>query len=162
MAEKNFQHNQYLTFVLAGELFACSIASVREIIDATEATQLPMSPPYLLGVINLRGAAVPVVDLRVKFRMPITPLTVHSCVIVTEIDCMGEKLILGALADAVQEVIEFDTNLISPAPRLGVNVDTRFIKGMAQVGDRFCIILDLTTVFSDDELGEVAKVADTA
>ncbi|MCA1987485.1 MAG: chemotaxis protein CheW, partial [Desulfovibrio sp.] len=103
MSETMAQLNQHLTFTLGEEHFACNIASVREILDAAETTRIPMTPPYMRGVINVRGHAVPVVDLRVKFGMETAPDTVNTCVIITEIIVGTETVLLGALADSVQE-----------------------------------------------------------
>ncbi len=150
--------NQYLTFTLGEELFACNIGTVREILDAAETTRIPMTPSYMRGVINLRGNAVPVVDLRVKFGMEPAPVTVDTCVIITEVDIGGDTVPLGALADSVQEVLEIPTEDVSPPPRLGASIDTRFMNGMARMGERFCILLDLKAIFSDEELAEVAAM----
>lgn len=158
MSETMAQLNQHLTFTLGEEHFACNIASVREILDAAETTRIPMTPPYMRGVINVRGHAVPVVDLRVKFGMETAPDTVNTCVIITEILVGSETVLLGALADSVQEVSEIPQDTISPPPRLGASIDTRFMTGMARMGDRFCMLLDLNAVFSVDELAEVAAV----
>lgn len=158
MSETMAQLNQHLTFTLGEEHFACNIASVREILDAAETTRIPMTPPYMRGVINVRGHAVPVVDLRVKFGMETAPDTVNTCVIITEILVGSETVLLGALADSVQEVLEIPQDTISPPPRLGASIDTRFMTGMARMGDRFCMLLDLNAVFSVDELAEVAAV----
>ncbi|MCA1944197.1 MAG: chemotaxis protein CheW [Desulfovibrio sp.] len=158
MSETMAQLNQHLTFTLGEEHFACNIASVREILDAAETTRIPMTPPYMRGVINVRGHAVPVVDLRVKFGMETAPDTVNTCVIITEIIVGTETVLLGALADSVQEVLEIPQDTISPPPRLGASIDTRFMTGMARMGDRFCMLLDLNAVFSVDELAEVAAV----
>lgn len=156
------QLNQYLTFTLAEELFACNISTVREILDAAETTKIPMTPPYMRGVINLRGHAVPVVDLRITFGMEPAPVTVDTCVIITEINVKGEAIPLGALADSVQEVLEIAPEEISPPPRLGASIDTHFMTGMARMGERFCILLDLNAVFSDEELADVVAFAEAA
>ncbi|AGW12340.1 chemotaxis protein CheW [Megalodesulfovibrio gigas] len=162
MSETLAQLNQHLTFTLGGEQFACNIASVREILDAAETTRIPMTPPYMRGVINVRGHAVPVVDLRVKFGMETAPDTVNTCVIIAEVTVGAEAVLLGALADSVQEVLEIPQDTISPPPRLGASIDTRFMTGMARMGERFCILLDLNAVFSVDELAEVAACSQAA
>ncbi|GAB7079158.1 chemotaxis protein CheW [Megalodesulfovibrio paquesii] len=159
MSDATSQLNQHLTFSLGEEQFACNIGSVREILDAAETTRIPMAPEYMRGVINVRGQAVPVVDLRVKFGMEPAPVTVHTCVIIMELSVGGDTVLLGALTDSVQEVIEIPQDTISPPPRLGASIDTRFMTGMARMGERFCILLDLNAVFSVDELAEVASVA---
>ncbi|MFO7766734.1 MAG: chemotaxis protein CheW, partial [Pelovirga sp.] len=147
---------QYLTFKLDQEIFALSIAKVREVLDFTEITKVPKTPDFMRGVINVRGGVVPVMDLRVKFGMEPTPQTVNTCIIIVEIIIEGEKTILGALADQVEEVLDLDPDQIEPAPRVGTGLRTEFIKGMGKRDDQFIIILDIDRVFSSEELAAVA------
>jgi purine-binding chemotaxis protein CheW len=144
--------NQYLTFTLDEELFALDIASVREILDMTVITRIPRVPEFMRGVINLRGRAVPVVDLRLKFGLGRTEKTVHTCIIITEVEQDGEKLVVGALADSVQEVFELEPEAIEPSPRMGTAIRAEFIKGMGRRDERFIVILDVNKVFSSEEL----------
>jgi len=147
---------QYLTFVLDGERYAVEISKVREVLEFTTVNRVPRTPEYLRGMINLRGNIVPVIDLRLKLGMSRTERTVDTCVIITEVDVDGERLVLGALADSVQEVIELDAASIAPPPRMGTRVDTRFIRGMGKREDQFLVILDIELVLSDEELAAVA------
>lgn len=157
MSEDSFNEtNQYLTFKLDQEIFALSIAKVREVLDFTEITKVPKTPDFMRGVINVRGGVVPVMDLRVKFGMEPTPQTVNTCIIIVEILIEGEKTILGALADQVEEVLDLDPDQIEPAPRVGTGLRTEFIKGMGKRDEQFIIILDIDRVFSSDELAAVA------
>lgn len=142
---------QYLTFRLGEEVFALDIAQVREVLDFPRITRVPRMPGFLRGVTNLRGAVVPVVDLRLKFGMPAAERTVNSCVIIVEIGCGDERTVLGALADSVQEVIGLEAAQIEPSPRIGASLRTEFIRGMGKRDDHFVIILDVERVFSDDE-----------
>ena len=103
---------QYLTFKLADEVFAIDVANIREILDFTTVTKVPQTPEFMRGVINLRGSVVPVVDMRLKFGMPKTEKTVNTCIIVTEMELEGETIVVGALADSVQEVLEFEPEQI--------------------------------------------------
>jgi len=151
---------QYLTFNLEDELFSLEIARVREVLDYTIITKVPRMPDYMQGVINLRGGVVPVVDLRTKFGMPAGDVTVNTCIIIVEAMVDGDMLILGLLADSVQEVLDLDGESIKPAPRIGTKLDTGFIKGMGRQNDRFIIILDIDRVFSSDELGVVQGIRD--
>jgi len=152
--------NQYLTFTLGNELFALGIASVREILDDKNITRIPRTPPFMRGVINLRGHAVPVVDLRLKFGMSRTEFTVSTCVIITEVNGDGDAMALGALADSVQEVVELSPAQIDPPPRMGTAIDVAFIKGMGKLGERFVIVLDVDRVFSAEELSRVVNARD--
>ena len=160
------QATQYLTFRLGQEVFALGIGQVREVLDYTAITRVPRMPEFMRGVINLRGSVVPVVDLRLKFGMAATERTLNTCIIIAEVALGGERTLLGALADSVQEVIDLEAGQIEPPPRLGASVDARFIRGMGKHDERFVIILDADRVFSGEELslvrgaGEEGTVAD--
>jgi purine-binding chemotaxis protein CheW len=153
---------QYLTFQLEEEVFAFDIAKVREVLDFTDVTRVPQTPEFMRGVINLRGNVVPVVDMRLKFGMTATPKTVNTCVIIVEVTVDDEALILGAMADSVQEVLDLDQDQIEPAPRIGSRLNTEFICGMGKHGEEFIIILDIDRVFSGTELSLVRQGEETA
>ncbi len=144
--------SQYLTFKLEDEVFALDISKVREVLDFTVVAKVPQTPDFMLGVINLRGSVVPVVDMRLKFGMSATEATVNTCIIIVEIEIDGEITVLGALADSVQEVMDLDPDQVEPPPRIGTRLNTKFIKGMGKQGENFIIILDIDKVFSADEL----------
>jgi len=146
------QAAQYLTFRLGEEVFALDITQVREVLDYTAITRVPRMPEFMRGVINLRGSVVPVVDLRLKFGMALTERTVNTCIIIAEVAIEGERTLLGALADSVQEVIDLEAGQIEPPPRLGTSINAQFIRGMGKRDERFVIILDVDRVFSNDEL----------
>ncbi|MBE7415777.1 MAG: chemotaxis protein CheW [Deltaproteobacteria bacterium] len=151
-AEAVSENMQYLTFRLEDEVFALDITQVREVLDFTTVTKVPRTPDFMRGVINLRGSVVPVVDMRLKFCMSRTEQTVNTCIIIVEISLDGEKLVIGALADSVQEVIEIEPGQIEPPPRIGTRLNTEFIKGMGKRDEQFIIILDIDRIFSSDEL----------
>jgi len=146
---------QYLTYTLADEVFALDIGKVREVLDFTTVTKVPNMPDYMRGVINLRGSVVPVVDLRRKFGMSATEKTVNTCVIIAEVSVDGDTTVMGALADAVQEVVDLEPHQIEPAPKIGTKLRTEFIRGMGKHNNRFIIILDIDKVFSVDEVSLV-------
>lgn len=148
----------YLTFTLDDELFAVDVAKVREVLDYTVITKIPRTPEYMRGVINLRGSVVPVIDLRLKFGMSKTENKLDTCVIVLEIRLDEETIILGALADSVQEVFELEPDQIDPAPRFGTRFKTDFLKGMGKRDEKFIMILDIDKVFSSEELMLVQDV----
>ena len=152
--------SQYLTFKLEDEVFALEIAKVREVLDFTLIAKVPQTPEFMLGVINLRGTVVPVVDMRLKFAMTRTETTVHTCIIIVEIEIDGENTVLGALVDSVQEVMDLDPEQIEPAPRIGTRLNTKFIKGMGKRDNHFIIILDIDKVFSVDDLATVRNVSE--
>ncbi len=143
--------HQYLTFKLGEEIFGLDIERVREVLEYSPVTALPRMPDFMRGVINLRGSVVPVVDLRVAFGMTKVDRTVNTCVIIVEMTVEGAPIVIGAVADSVQEVIELDHTRIEPAPRIGANLCNRFIKGMGKHNGRFVIILDSDTVFTEEE-----------
>jgi purine-binding chemotaxis protein CheW len=149
---ETIEATQYLTFKLGDEIFALNISKVREVLDFTTVTKVPTTPPFMRGVINLRSSVVPVVDLRLKFRMTETVMTVNTCIIIVEVTVDNETTVLGALADSVQEVLDLEPGHIEPVPRIGTKLNTAFIKGMGKRDDKFIIILDIDKVFSVDEL----------
>jgi purine-binding chemotaxis protein CheW len=150
---------QYLTFKLADEVFALDVAKVREILEYTTVTKVPRTPEFMRGVINLRGSVVPVIDLRLKFGMAATVQTINTCIIVAEVEMGGELIMLGALADSVQEVNEMEPEQIEAAPHIGTHLNTDFIKGMGKHDGTFVMILDIDRVFGTDELEMIAEAA---
>jgi purine-binding chemotaxis protein CheW len=143
---------QYLTFKLGDEVFALDVAKVREILELANITKVPQTPDFMRGVINLRGSVVPVIDMRLKFGMSSTEQTVNTCIIVAEVQLDDEIIVLGALADSVQEVIEMEPEQIEAAPHIGTHLSTDFIKGMGKHDGRFIMILDVDRVFTAAEL----------
>lgn len=143
---------QFLTFTLSDELFAVNIGKVREVIEFTGATRVPRTPPYMRGVINLRGSVVPVMDLKEKFGMGQTAKEIGTCVVITEVHLGDEQVVLGALADSVQEVFDLEADQIEPPPTIGTRIDTTFIRGMGKKGENFVIILDIDKVFAAAEI----------
>lgn len=147
---------QYLTFRLGEELYALDIANVREVLDYTSITRVPRMPESMLGVINLRGSVVPVIDMRLKFGIAPTEKTVNTCIVIVEVTMDDESIIIGALVDSVQEVFDLEPSQVEPPPRLGKKLNTDFIKGMGKREDEFVIILEINRVFSVDEVAGVA------
>jgi purine-binding chemotaxis protein CheW len=142
---------QYLTFQLGDEVFALDVSRVREILECTTITRVPRTPDYMRGVINLRGNVVPVVDMRLKLGLRETEKTVDTCIVVVEIGGEGESIVMGALVDSVQEVIEIEHDQIEPAPKIGIRLNTDFVAGMGKKDDRFVIILNMDKVLSSDK-----------
>ena len=149
---------QYLTFKLADEIFALDVAKVREILEITTITKVPRTPDFMCGVINLRGSVVPVIDMRLKFGMSATERTVNTCIIVVEVQMEDEVIVLGALADSVQEVVEMEPEQIEAAPHIGTQLNTDFIKGMGKHDGHFIMILDIDRVFTTEELSSVQQL----
>lgn len=151
------ENNQYLTFTLNDEIFALDISSVREVLELTTITRIPRTPLYMRGVINLRGHAVPVLEMRSKFGMPAIDDTVNTCIIIIDVDMDGESTIIGTLVDSVREVSEMPPESIEPAPRMGTAIKSEFIRGMGKQDENFVIILDVNRIFTAEELAEVAQ-----
>ncbi len=146
---------QYLTFLVGGEVFALDVSHVREILEFTRVTKVPKTPESMKGVINLRGSVVPVLDMGLKLELSEIGKTVDTCIIVVEASCEGETAMIGALVDSVQEVFELEPDQIEPAPKIGTQLDTGFVKGMGKKDDGFVIILDVDKLFSFDELAGI-------
>src|ERR1700733_5410865 len=143
---------QYLTFKLGNEVFATEVAKVREVLDFTTITEIPRTPDFMSGVINLRGSVVPVVDLRLCLEMSKTEKTRNTCIVVVEVLLDNKSTVIGALADSVEEVIDLEPDQIEPAPKIGTQIRTEFIRGMGKRDTQFIMILDIDRVFSADEL----------
>ena len=150
---------QYLTFTLGGEVFALETGSVREVIELVPVTRIPKTPPFMRGVINLRGHAVPVVDLRIKFDMPQVKDTVNTCIIIVDVEVEGENCHMGAIVDSVREVFEMGSDQINPPPRMGTSIRADFIKGMGKVNGKFVILLEVDKVLSVDEIASLSQLA---
>jgi purine-binding chemotaxis protein CheW len=146
---------QYLTFKLGDEVFGIEVSKVREVLDFAAITRIPRTPDFMSGVINLRGNVVPVVDLRLCFEMSKTSQTVNTSIVVVEMSIDGESTVVGVLADSVEEVIDLEPGQIQPAPRMGTQIKTEFIKGMGKHDAEFIMILDIDRVFSTGDLSPV-------
>jgi purine-binding chemotaxis protein CheW len=149
--------SQYMTFRLGEELFAINVYQVREVLEVLQITKVPTAPPYMRGVVNVRGQAIPVVDLRMRFGLPSIPNSVSTRICVMEVDVDGEITVIGGIADSVHEVIELDPSNIDPPPRIAMRWRTEFISGMGKRGDDFIIILNVNAVFSSEELLAVSE-----
>lgn len=158
MAELDHLSGQYLSYKLDDEVFALEISKVREVLEFGGVTKVPRTPDFMRGVINLRGSVVPVIDLKLKFGAPETVAGVDTCVVIVEVRVDGKPIVLGLLADSVQEVFEQDAAEIEPAPRIGTWVRTNFIKGMAKREEDFLILLDIDKVFAGDSLPSQADL----
>lgn len=147
---------QYLTFTLGVELFAVETLSVREIIEYGTLTPVPMMPPSVLGVINLRGMVVPVIDLRLRFGDGATRLGRRTCIVILEVAQADATQVIGVVVDAVNAVLEIAAADIEPAPRFGGRLRADFMRGMGKVDGRLVILLDIGQVLSADELALLA------
>ena len=149
---------QYLGFHLAGEECAVSILRVREIIEYEAVTRVPGTPPWVRGVMNLRGSVVPVIDLSVKLGLPESPLTKRTCIVVSEVNLDGERVVMGIVADAVTQVLELGAAEIEPPPAFGTAVRVDYLLGLGRLRDRFVLLLDIDRVLSATELLRAAAL----
>jgi purine-binding chemotaxis protein CheW len=144
--------NQFLTFFLGDEEYAVTVLKVTEIIGCSALTKVPATPPWIRGVLNLRGAVVPVVDLSVKFGIGPTEITSRTCVVIVEIEHDGEKLVFGVMADAVSQVIDVSAEEVQPPPSFGPRVRVDCIHGMCNSNGRFVMLLDIDRVLASTEI----------
>lgn len=152
MKEGPSKINSYLTFKLGEETFGANVSKVLNILEMTKITKVPKAPSYMKGVINLRGAVLPLIDTRIKFDMGETEYTTNTCILVLDIDMAGDSVHVGALVDSVQEVLEIDDSQIQPPPSIGSKYKSEFIEGMAKIEDDFIMLLNMDLIFSTDEL----------
>ena len=143
---------QYLTFMLGCEVFAIGILAIKEIIEYGQLTVVPLMPEFIRGVINLRGAVVPVVDLAARFGRKSSEVSMRTCIIIIEVAADDETSVIGVVVDAVNEVLEIPVGEIEPPPAFGAKIRTDFIQGMGKVNGKFVILLDVSNVLSVDDL----------
>ncbi|MFQ3220558.1 MAG: purine-binding chemotaxis protein CheW [Paraglaciecola sp.] len=149
---------QYLTFQMNGTSYGLEIINIKEIIKFRDLTEVPTTPDFILGVINLRGRVVPVIDLGLHFvGKPVIP-TKRTSIIIYEIKVSDCDLEIGITVDIVNEVIDINTNDIEPSPFFGNKINTKFISGMAKVAGIFLILLNIENVFSADEMSIVGSI----
>jgi len=153
---------QYLTFLLADEEYAISILKVKEIIEYSTVTTVPKTPKWVRGVINLRGAVVPVVDLAMKFGLELKPVTKTTCIVIVETQFESQNTTMGIIVDAVSQVMDLTAEGVQPVPEFGTRVKVDYLLGMAQLGKKFALLLDVDKVLSTDELLHLNGVASSA
>ena len=157
-AEQNVQ--QYLTFMIGGEEYAVSLLQVKEIIEYDTVTQVPKTPEWIRGVINLRGSVVPVIDLAVKLRQAPSVAGKLTCIVITEVKSGEEAAVMGIMADSVRQVIDLRPQDIETPPTFGTRIRVDYLLGMARSGKKFCLLLDTEKVLSTDELLELPDSAE--
>jgi purine-binding chemotaxis protein CheW len=158
--ESAVEAKQYLTFMLDGEMFSLNILCIKEIIWYANLTEVPMMPACIRGVINLRGAVVPVMDLSNRFGKPSTAVVKSTCIVIVEVPTPigGEHQNMGLVVDSVQAVLEIPANEIEPAPSFGAKIRPDFIEGIAKVSGKFVILLNVDRVMSIEEISQLGQV----
>lgn len=153
------QINHYLTFMLGKEKFASHVSHILKILEMQKITDVPKSPDFMKGVINLRGNVLPVIDARLKFGFPAAPYTDKTCILVLSIEIENETVEVGAIVDAVLDVIEYQKENLKPPPSLGSRYKSDFIEGVMKMNDEFIMVLNMDSVFSTDEIIDLKDTA---
>ena len=149
---------KYLTFILGNEVYGIEILKVQEIIGMMNVTHVPKTPPFIRGVINLRGKVIPVVDLRLKFGMDSVDNTDRTCIIVVQVSHSTGHVTMGIIVDEVSEVLGVLAEQIEPAPSFGTAVNTDFILGMGKVAQKVVMLLDVDKVLTTGDLGALGRL----
>lgn len=153
---------QYLTFMLGSDAYALGILSIKEIIEYTTMTEVPLMPACVRGVINLRGAVVPVMDLQVRFGQPVSLVTKRTCIVIVEVLGPEGQQVMGVVVDAVNEVLDIDASEIEPPPAFGARIRADFMAGMGKVRGKFVILLNVDRVLDLDDLQALSQASSAA
>ena len=156
-AEQSVQ--QYLTFMIGSEEYAINLLKAKEIIEYDVVTGIPKTPAWVRGVINLRGAVVPVVDLGLKFGLEERPVTKTTCIVIVDGEVEGQSTSMGVMADAVSQVMDIAAGDVQEVPTFGTRIKVDYLHGMAQLGKKFVLLLDIGKVLSADEVQDLTEVA---
>ena len=157
-SEAILEAGQYLTFRLAGEQFAIGILHIKEIIEYGQLTKVPLMPDFIRGVINLRGAVVPVIDLSSRFWNKPSEINSRSCVVILELQHQDIAMVVGVIVDAVNAVVDIAAENIEPAPAFGTGIRSECIAGMGKIDDEFIILLNINKVLSVDDVTQLHYV----
>lgn len=152
----------FITFRLGDELFGLPVSQVREVLEVSRLTRVPTAPSYVRGVVNVRGRAIPVVDLRLKFGLSSAPDTVNTRFLVMELPLAGAKTVVGGVADSVDEVIDLEPGEVVPPPSIGMRWRSEYVHGMGRHGDGFIILLDMGHVFTSADTAVLPLGGDRA
>lgn len=159
-ANLNAAAGKYLTFHVAAEIYGIEVLHVREIVGVSVITAVPHTPKFIKGVMNLRGKIIPLVDLRLKFGMEGREYTRETCVVVVETSGSRERILIGVIVDGVRDVIIVNAAEIEAVPSFGVQVNTAFLKGLANIKSALILLLDIENVLSHEELTAVEAIPD--
>lgn len=162
MVETGASQFQFVTFKIGDESFGIEVTRAREILNLTHMTQVPQTPEYMLGVINLRGQVVPVVDMRLRLGITANDFTQDTCVIVVEIQSAEDTVVIGLLVDSVCEVLDILDSQIGPPPQLGTKIDIAFILGMGNLDGDFILLLDIDRFFNADQAKLISSLSQTS
>lgn len=158
--EVSKESGQYLTFQLGDELFAFDVLRTNEVLEVSQITRIPGSSEAMVGVINLRGSVVPVVDLRKKLNMPEKEHTIDTSIIIIDTEYRGEKVLIGVLVDAAKQVIMLDESQLEAPPRVGMKLNIEYITAIGKHDNNFIILLNSDKIFSEKELVSAAEAVE--
>jgi len=150
--DKSENVKSFLSFSLGDEFFTIPTMKIVEILEVPKITKIPISPKFLVGVINLRGSVLPVIDTRIKFGMTPIEYTINTCILVLNIQVDGEEVTVGCLVDSVLEVFEMDEDKINPSPTIVTQYRADYIQGMIKDKDIFIMLLNIDKIFSTNDL----------
>ncbi|WP_437281113.1 chemotaxis protein CheW [Sorangium sp. So ce375] len=150
--------SQYISFFVGGDELAVDILRAREIVEATAITRVPRMPQTVLGVLNLRGRVIPVIDLAVQLGLPASVITRRTCILIVETEFDGELTRMGLSIDAVGDVVDLDAAAIEPPPPFGTRARQSHLAGLGKVGERILLLLDIDRILSPDELFAAASI----
>jgi purine-binding chemotaxis protein CheW len=158
----NGETKSFLSFKLGEENFTIPVMKIMEILEVPKITRVPQSPNFLVGVINLRGAVLPVIDSRIKFGMTPIEFTINTCILVLSIEVNDEMIEVGALVDSVSEVFELNSEDIKPVPTLASRYRSDYVQGMIHENDHFIMLLNIDKVFSSNDLESISEIIDNS
>jgi purine-binding chemotaxis protein CheW len=144
---------KYLTFVLGQESYGIAVLTIREIIRMVDITSVPQMPSHVMGVINLRGKVIPIIDLRIKFQLSSREMTERTCIIVVQVKtATGSRSLMGLIVDAVEEVLSINASDIEAAPDFGTNLEADYILGMAKIKGKVKTLLEIDRVVAAESI----------
>ena len=149
----------YLSFIIGSEYYAANVRNIQNIIEYRTITKVPEMPRYMLGIINLRGIVLPVIDLRIIFNLENTERTINTCILVMDVQIEGKEVFVGALVDGVAEVLEIKDSELNETPNIGTTIRNELITGVYHDAEKFIIILEMNKVFSEDKLIGINELA---
>ncbi len=157
---RKVDENQFLTFLLADEYYGVEILRVREIRGWTHVTRIPNTPPYIKGVLNLRGAIVPIIDMRERFNLEPREYSGTTVVIVVSLESDSGQKMFGMVVDGVSDVLAISGSEIKPRPNFGTTINTEFLRGLAATDDQMTMLLDIDLLLNSDEMEVVQQLTD--
>ncbi|MCL2064897.1 MAG: chemotaxis protein CheW [Candidatus Cloacimonetes bacterium] len=157
IVEASSHEGKYLTFNLMDEFFGINVERILQIIAIPDITQIPKTPLFVKGVINLRGKIVPVIDLRLRFKLPEQEYNDRTSIVILKFQTEKGEIFIGIIVDKVIEVLDIHKKEIENTPTFGVELDTKFIQAMAKVKNKVVTLIDVGNIFTDTELIQIQK-----